>query len=87
MRTPRSSARRTRPFANHPTIVVLRGSLAPEGSVVKLAVRRPGRAGSAARPVYHSRDAGLEGLRTGEIQPARSCSCPASACAGGPAWA
>jgi dihydroxy-acid dehydratase len=26
------------PFANHPTIVVLRGSLAPEGSVVKLAV-------------------------------------------------
>ena len=57
------------PFANHPTIVVLRGSLAPEGSVVKLAVddTRPRRFSGPAR-IYHSRDAGLEGLRNGEIQ-------------------
>jgi len=39
------------PFANHPTIVVLRGSLAPEGSVVKLAVddTRPRRFSGPAR--------------------------------------
>ncbi len=57
------------PFANHPTIVVLRGSLAPEGSVVKLAVddTRPRRFSGPAR-IYHSRDEGLEGLRNGEIQ-------------------
>jgi ABC-type branched-subunit amino acid transport system ATPase component len=49
---------------------VLRGSLAPEGSVVKLAVddTRPRRFSGPAR-IYHSRDAGLEGLRNGEIQP------------------
>jgi dihydroxy-acid dehydratase len=57
------------PFANHPTIVVLRGSLAPEGSVVKLAVddTRPRRFSGPAR-IYRSRDAGLEGLRKGEVQ-------------------
>ena len=76
------------PFANHPTIVVLRGSLAPEGSVVKLAVddTRPRRFSGPAR-IYHSRDAGLEGLRTGRSRRARSCCCPASACAAAPAWA
>lgn len=58
------------PFASHPTIVVLRGSLAPEGSVVKLAVddTRPRRFSGPAR-VYSSRDAGLEGLRKKEVQP------------------
>ncbi|HVT68634.1 MAG TPA: dihydroxy-acid dehydratase [Trebonia sp.] len=57
------------PWANHPTIVVLRGSLAPGGSVVKLAVddTRPRRFSGPAR-VYHSRDEGLEGLRNGEVQ-------------------
>jgi dihydroxy-acid dehydratase len=58
------------PFANHPTIVVLRGSLAPEGSVVKLAVddTRPHQFRGPAR-IYHSRDEGLEGLRKNEVQP------------------
>jgi dihydroxy-acid dehydratase len=57
------------PWANHPTILVLRGSLAPEGSVVKLAVNdtRPRRFRGPAR-VYHSRDEGLEGLRKGEVK-------------------
>jgi dihydroxy-acid dehydratase len=57
------------PFANHPTIVVLRGSLAPEGSVVKLAVddTRPRRFSGPAR-IYRSRDARLEGLRKGEVR-------------------
>jgi len=59
-----------RPFANHPTIVVLRGSLAPEGAVLKLAVEdtRPRRFSGPAR-IYGSRDAALDGLRAGEIQP------------------
>ncbi|MCL2780274.1 MAG: dihydroxy-acid dehydratase, partial [Actinomycetia bacterium] len=49
-----------RPFANHPTIVVLRGSLAPEGAVLKLAVEdtRPRRFSGPAR-IYGSRDAAL----------------------------
>jgi len=59
-----------RAFANHPTIVVLRGSLAPEGAVVKLAVddTRPHQFRGPAR-IYSSRDAGLEGLRKNEVQP------------------
>jgi len=59
-----------RAFANHPTIVVLRGSLAPEGAVVKLAVddTRPHQFRGPAR-IYSSRDAGLEGLRNNEVQP------------------
>jgi dihydroxy-acid dehydratase len=59
-----------RPFANHATIVVLRGSLATEGGVVKLAVddTRPRRFSGPAR-IYGSRDAALDGLRAGEIQP------------------
>jgi dihydroxy-acid dehydratase len=58
-----------RPFARHPTILVLRGSLAPEGAVVKLAVddTRPRRFSGPAR-VYSSRDAALAGLAAGEIQ-------------------
>jgi len=45
------------------------GSLAPEGSVVKLAVddTRPRRFSGPAR-INHSWDAGLEGLRAGEVQ-------------------
>jgi dihydroxy-acid dehydratase len=55
-----------RPFASHPTILVLRGTLG--GGVVKLAVddRRPRRFSGPAR-VYPSRDAALAGLRAGEI--------------------
>ncbi|MCL2583849.1 MAG: dihydroxy-acid dehydratase, partial [Streptosporangiales bacterium] len=56
------------PFASHPTIRVLRGSLG--GGVIKLAVsdERPRRFSGPAR-VYDSRDSALAGLRNGEIQP------------------
>ncbi len=58
-----------RALARHPSIVVLRGSLAPEGGVVKLAVAddRPRRFSGPAR-IYGSRDAAIAGLRAGEIQ-------------------
>lgn len=56
------------PFASHPTICVLRGTLG--GGVIKLAVddQRPRRFSGPAR-VYPSRDAALAGLRAGEVQP------------------
>lgn len=56
-----------RPFASHPTILVLRGTLG--GGVIKLAVddRRPRRFSGPAR-VFGSRDEALEGLRAGEIK-------------------
>ena len=55
------------PFASHPTICVLRGSLG--GGVIKLAVddTRPRRFSGPAR-VYGSRDSALAGLKAGEIQ-------------------
>ncbi len=58
-----------RALAYRPSIVVLRGSLAPEGAVVKLAVAddRPRRFQGPAR-IYGSRDEALEGLRREEIQ-------------------
>lgn len=57
----------SRPFASHPTILVLRGTLG--SGVIKLAVddTRPRRFSGPAR-VYGSRDAALSGLRKGEIK-------------------
>jgi dihydroxy-acid dehydratase len=58
-----------RALARRPSIVVLRGSLAPEGGVVKLAVtdERPRRFSGPAR-IYGSRDAAIAGLEAGEVQ-------------------
>jgi dihydroxy-acid dehydratase len=58
-----------RAFARRPSIVVLRGSLAPEGGVVKLAVtdERPRRFSGPAR-IYGSRDAAIAGLEAGEVR-------------------
>ena len=55
------------PFARHPTILVLRGSLG--GGVIKLAVddKRPRRFSGPAR-VFGSRDEALAGLAAGEIK-------------------
>lgn len=57
-----------RPFGRRPTIVVIRGNLAPLGGIVKLAVaddRRLQFTGPAR--VYESQDEALAGLRDGEI--------------------
>ncbi|MQA85330.1 MAG: dihydroxy-acid dehydratase [Streptosporangiales bacterium] len=58
-----------RPYGRRPTIVVIRGNLAPAGGIVKLAVaddRRLQFTGPAR--VYESQDEALAGLRNGEIQ-------------------
>jgi len=57
-----------RPLGRRPTIVLIRGSLAPGGGIVKLAVaddRRLDFAGPAA--VYDSPDAALAAVRGGEV--------------------
>jgi dihydroxy-acid dehydratase len=58
-----------RPLATRPSIVVVRGSLAPAGAVIKLGVDRdrPRRFSGPAR-IYHSRDEALTGLGRGEVQ-------------------
>ena len=58
-----------RPLGRRPTIVLIRGSLAPGGGIVKLAVaddRRLDFAGPAA--VYDSPDAALAAVRGGEVR-------------------
>ncbi|RBY78242.1 dihydroxy-acid dehydratase [Geodermatophilus sp. TF02-6] len=56
------------PLARHPGITVVRGSLAPEGGVVKRTVADDGlhRFTGPAR-VYSSREEGLAGIRAGEV--------------------
>jgi dihydroxy-acid dehydratase len=60
----------TRPFGTQPTIVVVRGSLAPGGAVVKRPVddRGPRRFEGTAL-CYASRDEALAGLGRGEVTP------------------
>jgi len=57
------------PFARHPGIVILRGSLAPDGAVVKRTVADDGvhRFTGPAR-VFRSREQGLAAIRAGEVQ-------------------
>jgi dihydroxy-acid dehydratase len=57
-----------RPFARHPGIVVLRGSLAPDGAVTRRAVAggTPGWFRGPAR-VFHSREEGIAAVRAGRV--------------------
>lgn len=58
------------PLARHPGIVLLRGSLAPDGAVVKRTVADAGlRRFSGPAKVFGSRQAALDGIRAGEVQP------------------
>jgi dihydroxy-acid dehydratase len=59
-----------RPYGRRPTIVLIRGSLAPSTGIVKLAVAddRDLRFTGPAN-VYESPEAAIEGLASGEIQP------------------
>jgi len=57
-----------RPFSNKPLIVIVRGSLAPDGAIIKLAVaddRKMQYSGPAN--IYYSREEAIEGLNKGEI--------------------
>lgn len=59
-----------RPFGTGPSIVMVRGSLAPEGAVVKRPVAdRGARRFEGSALCYSSRDEALEGLARGEVQP------------------
>ena len=57
------------PLARHPGITVVRGSLAPEGGVLKRTVEDDGvHRFSGPAKVYRSRDEGLAGIRGGEVR-------------------
>jgi len=57
-----------KPLARHPGIVILRGSLAPDGAVAKRTVADDGvhRFGGPAR-VYRSREEGIAAIRAGHV--------------------
>jgi dihydroxy-acid dehydratase len=59
-----------RPYARHPGIVLLRGTLAPDGGVAKRTVADEGvhRFRGPAK-VFRSREEGLAGIRGGEVKP------------------
>jgi len=59
-----------RPYSDQPAIVLLRGSLAPAGGVVKIGLRREGRPTRLRGPakVFEDRQPALEAIRTGKIQ-------------------
>ncbi|MGY1631393.1 dihydroxy-acid dehydratase [Geodermatophilus sp. SYSU D01186] len=58
------------PLATHPGITVVRGTLAPEGAVVKRTVADDGlHRFSGPAKVYTSREEGLAGIRGGEVRP------------------
>jgi dihydroxy-acid dehydratase len=56
------------PLARHPGIVILRGSLAPDGAVAKRTVADDGvRQFSGLARVYRSREEGISAIRAGEV--------------------
>jgi dihydroxy-acid dehydratase len=58
------------PLARHPGIVLLRGSLAPDGAVVKRTVADDGvRRFTGPAKVFRSREEALAGIRAGEVAP------------------
>jgi dihydroxy-acid dehydratase len=58
------------PLARHPGIVILRGSLAPDGAVVKRTVADDGvRRFAGPAKVFHSREEALTGIRSGAVEP------------------
>ncbi|MGB6455201.1 MAG: dihydroxy-acid dehydratase [Streptosporangiaceae bacterium] len=57
------------PLARHPGIVILRGSLAPEGAVAKRTVADDGvHQFSGPARVYRSREEGISAIRAGEVR-------------------
>jgi dihydroxy-acid dehydratase len=55
-------------FSRQPLIIVIKGSLAPDGALVKLAIADdPKMLFSGPAKIYHSREEAVEGLNKGEI--------------------
>jgi dihydroxy-acid dehydratase len=61
----------SRPCSDKPSIVILRGSLAPESAVVKLGLRGPERRAKQSGPaiVFENGSAAIEAIRAGRIKP------------------
>jgi dihydroxy-acid dehydratase len=58
------------PLATHPGIVIIRGSLAPDGAIVKRTVADLGlRRFRGPAKVFRSREEGIAGIRGGEVKP------------------
>ncbi len=59
-----------RPFSSSPSIVILRGSLAPESAIVKLGLRDPGRRPRFSGPavVYDDGLEAIRGIERGEVR-------------------
>lgn len=58
------------PLSTTPAIVVVKGSLVPEGAVVKRPIPDPGPHEFTGRArIYHSREEGIDAISQGEIQP------------------
>ncbi len=58
------------PLARHPGIVIVRGSLAPDGAVVKRTVADDGlHQFSGPAKVFRSREEGLTAIRAGQVRP------------------
>lgn len=59
-----------RPFSSTPTIVLIRGSVAPDTGIVKLSVNEKRKLQFSGKAiVYESRDRAVEGVHRGEIKP------------------
>ena len=72
-RTARSSSRAGRPFKPTGRLFALRGNLAPDGSVVKLAGTERMRQTGPAR-VFDGEEACAEAVRSGAVQRRATCS-------------
>jgi dihydroxy-acid dehydratase len=61
----------SRPFSDKPSIVILRGSLAPESAVVKLGLRDPGRKArfSGRAIVYDDGFEAIAAIKRGDVEP------------------
>jgi len=60
----------SRPFADEPGLMVIRGSLAPDGALVKLAaVPREVRAFAGEAKVFEDEALAIDGLQTGAVRP------------------
>ena len=76
------------PLARHPGIVIVRGSLAPDGAVVKRTVADDGpRQFSGPATVFRSREEGLAAIRAGQVRPGQVLVLTGLGLRGPPAWA
>ncbi len=78
-----------RPFSRHASIVVLRGSLAPDSAIVRPGLQRPGRNGhfEGRAIVYDDVPDAISGVQKGDVQPGHVLVLRGCGPKGGPAMA